>query len=109
MRFGTIRKNLAIDTEYGSLTIKNLVKDFEKVDISGQYTGIKIYVAPAIAFHFEIDLQYASFKRNNDKIEFFKTNSKPTKKYYEGKYGNGKTSGELKVNSQYGSVRIEEN
>ncbi|QOD61767.1 hypothetical protein H9I45_04790 [Polaribacter haliotis] len=109
LRFGTVRKNLTIDTEYGSLTVKNLAKNFEKVDVSGQYTGIKIYVEPKISFNFEIDLQYGSFKRNNDNIELFKSNSKSTKKYYEGKYGKGNPSGNLKINSQYGSVRIEEN
>ncbi|QTE23658.1 hypothetical protein [Polaribacter cellanae] len=109
LRFGTVRKNLIIDTEYGSLIVKNLVEGFEKVDISGQYTGIKIYVEPTISFNFKIDLQYGSFKRNNDKLELTKSISKSTKKYYEGKYGKGKSSGNLKINSQYGSVRIKEN
>jgi hypothetical protein len=109
LRFGTVRKKLIIDTDYGSLTIKNLKDGFEKVDITGQYTGIRIGVEKGISFDFEIDLQYSSFKRDNDKVELFKSISKSTKKYYEGKYGKGKTNSFLNVNSQYGSVRIEEN
>ncbi|WP_299672288.1 hypothetical protein [uncultured Polaribacter sp.] len=109
MRFGTVRKNLTIDTDYGSLTIKNLKDDFENVGISGQYTGIRIGVESGISFNFEIDLQYSSFKRNDDHIEMYKSISKSTKKYYEGKYGQGNTKATLRVNSQYGSVRIEEN
>lgn len=109
LRFGTISKRVIIDTDYGSLTIKNLKDGFEKVDITGQYTGIRIGVEKGISFDFEIDLQYSSFKRDNDKVELFKSISKSTKKYYEGKYGKGKTNSFLSVNSQYGSVRIEEN
>jgi hypothetical protein len=108
VRFGTIRKKLSIDTNYGSLTIKKLMNGFDKVDISGQYTGIKIGVEKGVSFDFEIDLQYSSFKRDNDKIKLLKSITKSTKKYYEGTYGKGNTNSLLFVNSQYGSVRIEE-
>lgn len=109
LRFGTVRKELIIDTDYGSLTVKKLIKGFSKVDITGQYTGIKIGVEEGNSFNFEIDLQYSSFKRDEDKVEIFKSITKSTKKYYEGTYGKGKTNSILNVNSQYGSVRIEEN
>ncbi|WP_435416564.1 hypothetical protein [Polaribacter aestuariivivens] len=109
MRFGNIRKKIIIDTDYGSLYIKNLQNGFEKVDISGQYTGIKIGVESGATFDFEIDLQYSSFKRNDANIELFKSITKSTKKYYEGKYGKGKTNARVHINSQYGSVRFEEN
>ena len=55
---------------------------------------------------FELDLQYAGFSRNDDKMEFFKSISKTTKKYYEGKFGKGKTSSRVKIKSQYGGVSI---
>ncbi len=109
MRFGTIRKNLNIDTDYGSITVKNLSKGFESVDITGQYAGIRIGVDPDAVFSFEIDLQYAGFSRDNDKIEFFKSISKSTKKYYEGKFGKGNTNSKIRIKSQYGGVSIKEN
>ncbi|QNM86924.1 hypothetical protein H9W90_07390 [Polaribacter pectinis] len=109
MRFGTIRKNLNIDTEYGSVTVKELAKNFENVVINGEYAGIRIGVEPGAVFNFELDLQYAGFKRDNDKMEFFKSISKSTKKYYEGKYGKGNSSSRLKIKSQYGGVSITEN
>ena len=109
LRFGTVRKNLVIDTDYGSLTIKKLTDGFNEVTINGEYTGIRIGVENGISFDFEIDLQYGSFKRNDEHIELYKSISKTTKKYYEGKYGRGKSTSVVRVNSQYGSVRIEEN
>lgn len=109
LRFGSISRKLTIDTDYGSLIVKNLKRGFEKVAITGQYTGIKIGVENGISFNFEIDLQYSSFKRNDDYLEIYKSISKSSKKYYEGKYGKGNTNATLRVNSQYGSVKIEEN
>jgi hypothetical protein len=109
LRLGTVRKKLRIDTDYGSLTIKRLMNGFDKVDISGQYTSIKIGVEKEASFGFEIDLQYADFKRDDSKVELFKNISKTTKKYYVGTYGKKKTNSSLLINSQYGSVRIEEN
>jgi hypothetical protein len=109
MRFGTVKKNLFIKTDYGSLSVKNLAKGFKNVDIDGEYAGIRIGVAPAVVFDFEIDLQYAGFSRNEDNIEFFKSISKSSSKYYEGKFGKGNTTSKLKITSQYGGVSIKEN
>jgi hypothetical protein len=109
MRFGTVKKNLYIETDYGSLSVKNLVKGFENVDIDGEYAGIRIGVAENAVYEIKIDLQYAGFNRDNDKFEFYKSISKPTQKYYEGKCGTGETSSKIKITSQYGGVSIKQN
>ena len=109
MRFGTIFKNLDIETDYGSISVKRLAKGFEKVIIDGQYAGIKIGVDEGAVFDFELDLQYAGFKYDKDKVDFNKKISKTTKKYYEGKYGTGNSNSRIKIRSQYGGVSIKEN
>lgn len=106
LRFGTIRKNLIVKTDYGSVSVKNLMKGFENVNIDGEYAGIKIGVDANAVFNFEIDLQYAGFKFDDDNTEFFKKISKTTKKYYEGKFGKGNTNATLKIRSQYGGVSL---
>ena len=109
IRFGTIRKNLNIDTDYGSISIKRLVNGFENIDINAQYTGIRIGIDSNTVFDFTLDLQYSSFKRDNENIAFYKKNSKSSKKYYEGKYGKGNSDSKIKISSQYGGVTIKEN
>jgi hypothetical protein len=106
MRFGTIIKNLTIDTDYGAIAIKRLSKDFESIQIDGQYAGIRIGIDADAVFDFTLDLQYASFKTNEDNIEFYKKISKSSKKYYEGKFGKGDSSSRIKIRSQYGGVSI---
>ncbi|WP_341221286.1 hypothetical protein [Polaribacter atrinae] len=106
MHFGTVKKNLNIETDYGSLTVQNLVKDFKNVTINGEYAGIRIHIDSDTVFEFMIDLEYASFSGDDDKMELFKSISKSTKKYYEGKFGKGNTNSKLKITSQYGGVSI---
>lgn len=109
LRFGSISKKLQIDTDYGSIFVEDLKKDFESVSINGEFTTIKITVAPEADFNITLDLEYTSFKENNDKIVFFTRIEKSNKKYYEGKFGKGNSNSKLVVKSQYGSVSINEN
>jgi hypothetical protein len=109
MRLGTIYKNLKIETDYGGISVKRLAKGFESVVVNGQYAGIKIGVDEDAIFNFELDLQYAGFKYDDERIEFFKKISKNSKKYYIGKFGAGNSSAKIKIKSQYGGVSIKEN
>lgn len=109
MRFGTVRKNLKVDTDYGSISIDNLANDFENVEISSQYAGIKIGTSSSNNFKFEIDLQFGSFRKDRDNVEIFKSIEKSTKKYYEGVFGKGNSSSKVKIRSQYGSVTFKNN
>lgn len=109
LRFGSISKKLQIETDYGSIFVKDLKKDFESVLINGEFTTIKIAVSPEANFNIILDLEYTGFKENNDKITFQTKIEKSTKKYYEGKFGKGNSNSKLVVKSQYGSVSINEN
>lgn len=106
MRFGTVYKNLTIDTDYGAVSVKRLVKDFENVVINGEYAGIRIEVDANAVFDFEMSLQYASFSYDRNDIEFYTKESKSNKKYYEGKFGVGSSNSRIKIKSQYGGVSI---
>ncbi len=109
MKFGTLRKNLKINSDYGSIRIGNLANGFESVTIDSEYAGIRIGTSASNNFSFVIDLQYAGFKRNNSNIEMFKSIVKTTRKHYEGVYGKGKSNSKVTIKSQYGSVTISEN
>lgn len=108
LRFGNIRKSLTVKTDYGSVFVKHLEKEFEVVDINGEFATIKIEVAPEAIFNFTLDLQYAGFTKNTNKIEFFTQIEKSNKKFYEGKFGKGNTTSKLVIKSQYGSVSLSE-
>jgi hypothetical protein len=106
MSFGTIFKNLSLNTDYGALTIRRLAAGFENIEIDSEYAGIRIDVDADAVFDFILDLQYANFKTNDDNVEFYKKISKSSKKYYEGKFGKGSSNSRIKISSQYGGVSI---
>ncbi|NVK52305.1 MAG: hypothetical protein HWD85_05170 [Flavobacteriaceae bacterium] len=108
IRLGTVSKNLHLNADYGSIKIKELANGFERAEISSEYTGINIGVKPSSNFNFMIDLQYASFRYDDAKVDMRKSIRNSTKKYYEGTYGNSKNNSKLIIKSQYGSVRIKE-
>ena len=108
-RFGTVKKNLKLTSDYGSIRIKDLANGFETVNINSEYAGIKIGTSSSNNFSFTIDLQYAGFKRTDSNIEMFKSIVKSTKKYYEGVYGKGKSNSKITIKSEYGSVSLYEN
>ncbi|WP_439132710.1 hypothetical protein [Polaribacter sp.] len=109
MQLGTIYKNLNIETDYGGISVKRIANGFESVVIDGQYAGIKIGVDEDIVFKFELDLQYAGFRYDDENVNFSKKISKNSKKYYEGKFGQGNANASIKIRSQYGGVSIKEN
>ncbi|TYP98778.1 hypothetical protein C7447_10293 [Tenacibaculum adriaticum] len=109
MRFGTVYKNLKIDTDYGGLRINNLAKGFENVTIDGSYAGIKIGTASNNNFKFNIDLGYAGFGYPEEKVEMFKSVKKTSKKYYEGLFGKGNSNSILHIKSNYGGVSLKLN
>lgn len=109
LRFGSISKKLIVESDYGSIQVKNLKEGFELVDINSQYASVRIEVDKTISFTFEMDLQYAGFKTDLNGIEYFKKISKSSKNYYEGSYGNASQKGIIKVHSQYGGVSINQN
>ena len=106
MRFGTIKKSLIINTDYGGLSVDKIEKGFDSVIIDGEYAGIKIGVDYNASFTFEMDLQYAGLSIDKDKVNYTKKISKNSKKYYEGTYGNGNAKSSIKIRSQFGGVSI---
>ncbi len=109
MRIGTIRKNLKINTDYGGLRIKNLVKGFDYVTVDGSYAGVKIGTSGDNNFNFVVDLSYAGFKYPDELVKTFKAIRKTSKKYYEGVFGKKESDSKIKIKSSYGGVSIKLN
>lgn len=105
---GILNKKLNIETDYGAISIKKLAKNFESVQIDTEYAGVRIGINNGTIFNFEINLQYATFSRNDNNIDLFKSISKTSHKYYQGKYGKGTTTGTVNISSQYGGVTFRE-
>ncbi|WP_431003269.1 hypothetical protein [Tenacibaculum sp. TC6] len=106
VKIGTIHKNLEIDTDYGGVKVENIANGFEKISIKGSYAGIKLGTKASNSFKFTVSLEYASFNHPDEKIEFFKSIKKSSKKYYEGIFGSSHTNSVIDIKSSYGGVSL---
>ena len=108
MDFGTVFKKLIVDADYGGIKVRNLRAGFEKLSISSDYTGIKIGIDKSAAFTFTVELSYSGFSHDfetDDAIQFRKKIVKNSSKYYEGYVNDEDASGEIYIDSDYGSVK----
>ncbi len=103
--FGTIHGNIAIDSDYGCIKIKQLTPKAKNINIQADYTSINIGYDPDYHFNFEIKLHYAGLK-TNDELQFNIKKKENSSKYYKGYFGEKNTSNNIKINSNYGSVTL---
>lgn len=108
IQLGTVRKNLDLKADFGSIKIKELARGFNKAQINSQYASISIGTNRSSSFNFSINLQYASLRYNDNNVDMRKSIRNSSKKFYEGTYGNGNSNSTLIIKSQYGSVKFNE-
>lgn len=105
---GDVYKSVDINADYGSIKIKNMTANANNISIDSDYVGIKIGYDPNYHFKFELDLDYADI-RDQDDFQFDIKRSDSSEKYYKGYYGRANTSNLIKINSDYGSISFVKN
>lgn len=105
---GDIYKNVTIEADYGSIKIKNMTANAGNVTINSDYVGITIGYDSDYKFNFEMNLEYASLN-GKDGLEFTKSREESGDKYYLGYYGSSSSGNLIKINSDYGSVKLNRN
>lgn len=105
LRFGRVNQNFNLETDYGSIKVKQLSADVNSVNIAGDYTGIRLGVSPDWDFQFEIELDYAGFQSDLP-LEYSKKIQDNTEKYYQGYYLKQNSENSLKVEADYGNLKI---
>jgi hypothetical protein len=97
---------IEFESDYGSLKITELDAKFEKVQLDGSYTNMKIGVSKDANFSFQIDLRYADFDYDESMNYTFTRKIKDgSKRYYEGSVGTG--GGKITAKGSYGGVDLD--
>ena len=105
LKLGDVYGNIDVVADYGSIKIETLKKDAGNVDLDGDYTGIKIGYEAAYPFTFDVDLSYASFS-GTEGLEITYESKKSTSKEYKGYNGSKTAKNNIRITSDYGSVRM---
>lgn len=102
---GDIYKNVSIEADYGSIKIGKMSANAGNITINSDYTGITIGYDSAYQFNFEMNLEYASLS-GDDGLEFNKRREESGEKYYSGYNGSSNSGNRIKINTEYGSVKL---
>ena len=107
-KIGDVFKNIKIDGDYGSLKIDNITDNAGNVVIESDYMNITIGYSSGYSFNFDIDLDHASL-RGEDDLEITKQKIESRDKYYAGYHGTNNSGNTIKISSDYGSVTFNKN
>ena len=102
---GDIYKDVTIQADYGSIKIGKMSANAGNISINSDYTGITIGYDSAYQFNFEMNLEYASLN-GDDGLEFNKRREQSGDKYYSGYNGSSSSGNQIKINTEYGSVKL---
>lgn len=106
LRIGGISGNLDLRADYGSIKVAEMTDDAGNIKIDSEYAGIKIGYNPEYYFNFKLDLEYASLK-GQEHFTMHKKRIESKNRYYEGFYGTNNGGNNIRINSEYGSIRFE--
>lgn len=101
IKVGDLLNKLNIDTSYSTITIAELKKHFDQINIECRYSNIKVNYERDIPFNFIVKTKYGSFKRgDNLKV------SNMDNKYYSGFNVIETPSKKISIIGDYSSVKF---
>lgn len=104
VKLGRVYGNVNLGMDYGSLSIEKIMAGMNQVDISTDYTSIKIGYDKEAPFKFEVSTEYGGVKGLGSRFTVNKRIDSGSDNYYEGYYLSGNSGGTIKIESSYGSV-----
>lgn len=108
LKIEELRGNLDVNSDYGSVTVRNITASAGNVTIRSDYAGIKLGYDSGYNFDFYIDLSYAGLSGKDD-LEVMKSSTDYSSKSYSGYHGNKNSGNTITINSDYGGVSLTKN
>lgn len=106
VRLGEVYVSLRLDMDYGSLTIDHLMPELKGLNLTTDYTNVDIHVDQSLDFQIEAELSYAKLKCPSE-VEYRKEVTKNTSRYYQGYMGDPNATTKIKIDSDYGNVKLD--
>lgn len=101
---GTLKGDGNFSMSYNNLVIGEVTNDCKLVTIKGDYLGVSVGFSNTFNAELKVNTNYAGFKYG-DRVSV-RAEGDGSNKSYTGKIGSGSNSVSVKINADYGSVRI---
>ncbi|MDH7446547.1 hypothetical protein [Aquimarina sp. 2201CG14-23] len=105
---GNVSSGVNINSDYGSIQIKNLESTTKNVNIRTDYTGVSIGYESSLNFDFVIKTSYGSINLD-DGINIMKKNKENSSKNYQGYHGQKNSGNTINISTSYGGVKLIKN
>ncbi|WP_299241454.1 DUF4097 family beta strand repeat-containing protein [uncultured Aquimarina sp.] len=105
---GNVSSSVNINSDYGSINIKNLESTTKNVNIRTDYTGVSIGYDAGLNFDFNIKTSYGGIKLDED-ISIMKKNKQNSSKDYQGYRGQKNSGNTIDISTSYGGVKLRKN
>ena len=105
--FRDISDKLTLNTNFGSLKIKEQQSQFNQIAITSNYTEVSLDFSPKISYQFNTSASYGTLKFPKKTIFTTEKETFNTKQKI-GYYGNEKSTAKLSVSVGFGNLRINE-
>ncbi|WP_236002892.1 hypothetical protein [Luteirhabdus pelagi] len=105
---GTVKGSLNMNTDYGSIHVKNMAASAKDVTIRADYTGIKLGFSPGYHFDFVVDCSYSNLK-GEEQVTVLQRENDHTDKFYKGYHGKERSGNTVNIQSDYGGVTFIKN
>lgn len=103
IKVGELITSFVSTGSYGSISISDVKKGFNKVSIGANYLAVSIGISKDATYNLEGNFKYGDLNYPSN-LNLSKEIKKSTSAYYEGKVGNGK--GDILLNMTYGNAKI---
>ena len=105
LKIGTLFQEASLNNEFGLIRIDQVMPSTKSLLIDSEYCSIQLGIAPEWEFQHEIDLDFAGLK-STLALEHSIQKSESTEKYYKGFHRNNQSLNQLKITSEFGSVKL---
>jgi hypothetical protein len=91
------------------IKLENVSRDFEKIDIDGQFSPVSIGMQDGAAAQLEFDLQFGNLRARGEGITFSRVVNESSSSEYVGHLGRSGAAAWVKVKTKYGNIRFTAN
>jgi len=108
IKIGHVKELVNLNTDFGSISIAELGRDFKEATVKSEYTTIKINYHPEASFRFDIDTEFSSIKLSDD-LTVTSSESDNTDKQKSGYCGPKSSTAVINIRSSFGGVSLKKN
>jgi hypothetical protein len=102
--------SIVLETKHGDgINLEKVSREFNKIDIEGQFSTVNINMENGATALLEFDLQFGNLRARGDGINFSRVIKENSSSEYSGYLGSSDASSLVKVSTRYGNIRFEVN